>query len=483
MLGMLQNHLQAGYSGMGYDPNMNGQAAGLLRKALESGYAIVNQTGGAALRAQSLEGSLKVTTWTARHLVIMKMLERTPAFSTVEEWTEWSSHGAQTGGFVRENDLPTSSVGSYVRRTVFMKYAATTREISHVMATIHPAHGDNIALETRAGILWLLERMEDACYHGDSALAAASAEGESYDGLDNLIDPTSVIDMEDQPLTQPDIEDAASTLFIEKAYPNSLLCSINQRRDLIKGYFPQGRIPLPMPAEGRVGMRIRSVETGVGDIDLYPSIFLQDHPSPSSSASHPNAPNPPASMTGALNATGNGDFEKGELAGDGNHYSYYAAFGNRFGVSAATLITASVQIAAANRAAGDQIDLTVVNPAAIGTFPPEYVVLYRTKVRSASGQPAGLALYSRVLRVPVDSQLSGGTTVVSDVNLIMPFTGIAYLGQWDPEVITFRELLPMFRLDLGVQALAYRWIVAQYGAPVLFGGKKFLRFINVGPLV
>ena len=61
------------------------QAADLdeLSKALEAGYQVVNQTGGSALRVESLEASLKVVTFTSSHIKLWKKIPKSPAFSTV----------------------------------------------------------------------------------------------------------------------------------------------------------------------------------------------------------------------------------------------------------------------------------------------------------------------------------------------------------------------------------------------------------------
>jgi len=54
-----------------------------LSKALEAGYQQTGQTGGSALRVESLEASLKVTTWTNQHIKMWKKISKTPAYSTV----------------------------------------------------------------------------------------------------------------------------------------------------------------------------------------------------------------------------------------------------------------------------------------------------------------------------------------------------------------------------------------------------------------
>ena len=57
-------HHYDGLNGFGQD---SAHQVGELQKALEAGYQVTNQTGGSALRVESLEASLKVVSWTNHH--------------------------------------------------------------------------------------------------------------------------------------------------------------------------------------------------------------------------------------------------------------------------------------------------------------------------------------------------------------------------------------------------------------------------------
>jgi len=143
-----------------------------LAKALEAGYQVVNQTGGSALRVESLEASLKVTTHTNAHIKFWKKIPKSPAYSTVEEYNQLSAYGAAGAfSFTREGELPQTTDSTYTRRTQLVKYIGTTREVTHPATMIHPAHGDVIALENQNGILYILQGVEDSLFHGDSSLA------------------------------------------------------------------------------------------------------------------------------------------------------------------------------------------------------------------------------------------------------------------------------------------------------------------------
>jgi len=474
----LSHYNQGGLNGFGTDQSAS---VAELQKALEAGYQISSQTGGSALRVESLEGSLKVVTYTAHHIKFWKKIPKSPAYSTVEEYNQLVDYGSDATAFVQEGELPPTQDTTYARRTSLVKYIGTTREVTHPMTVVHPAHGDVIALENQNGILWLLERMENALFHGDSSLAF-DGESESWDGLDALIDPTSFIDLEGQPLQEADIEEGANQLVENFAYPTDLWLGTRVASDLVKTFYPKERVQLPAPQNGMVGLSINSVMTQAGVMELNPNVFLKRNPSPPAAATSASAPAAPATVASALAATGAGDFNKAAPAGT-NEYAYAVTAANRFGESAPVLIGANQSISQALKDAGNQINVTITNPGAIGPFPPEFFRVYRTRpLAVGAGVPADLSQYSLIMQLPAASQAAAGATVAMDVNFILPFTEVAYMGEMTPSVLTFRQLLPMLRMDLAVLAPAFRWMILLYGTPLLFASKKFLRFVNVGRL-
>jgi hypothetical protein len=480
MIGLANYNPNAAMNGFGVDSSGN---VAELEKALSAGYQISNQTNGSALRVESLEGSLKVVTYTAHHIKMWKKIPKSAAYSTVEEYNQLVNYGSDAGAFVQEGELPPTQDASYARRTSLVKYIGTTREVTHPMTVVHPAHGDVIATENQAGILWLLEKLESSIFKGDSSLAF-DGEAEQWDGLDALIDPTSFIDLEGQPIQEADIEEGANLLVEQYAYPTDLWLGTRVASDLVKQFYPRERVQLPAPQNGMVGMSVNSIQTQAGVMEMNPSTFLKRLPSPPAAATSSSAPGQPSAMATALVGASDGDFNKGAPAGT-NEYAYVATLCNRFGESAPSAVLGANQaITQGQKDGADHITVTVTNPVAVGSFPPEYVRIYRSApLASGAAVPASMASYSLVAQMAVSSQANSGTTVFTDVNFLLPFTEIAYMGEMTPSVLTFRQLLPMMRLDLAVLAPAYRWMILLYGTPVLFAPKKWLRFINVGRLV
>lgn len=453
-----------------------------LEKALSADYQVSGQTGGSALRVESLEGSLKVTTFTARHIKMWKKIFKSPAYSTVEEFNQVTSYGGTGFAFTKEGELPPAQDSSYIRQTAKVKYLGTTREVTHPMTVVHPAHGDVIAQQNHEGILWVLQNVEDAIFHGDSTLAF-SGQAEQWDGLDALIDSTSVIDLQANPITEADIEEGTNQLIEQFAYPSDIWHSPRVGSDLVKQFYPRERIQLPAPVNGQVGLSVNSIMTQAGVIEMNPDVFLKRGPTPPASATSTNAPATPASVSASTGSGTNGNFNKNASSGT-NNYAYVVTAANRFGESAPVFQGGTgIDITQGQKDAGNRIALTITNAGSLGSFPVEFFRVYRT-VAQASGAtaPSSVASYSLILQVPTSSQTGSGTTTVNDVNFILPFTETVYLGQMAPEVITMRQLLPMMRLDLAVLAPSYRWMILLYAVPVLFAPKKWLKFINCGRL-
>jgi hypothetical protein len=478
MYGQISLRHYEGLNGFGSAPAAD---VSELSKALEAGYQVSGQTGGSALRVESLEASLKVVTYTNHHIKLWKKIPKSPAYSTVEEYNELSSYGGSGFAFTQEGELGPSTDSVYARRTQLVKFMSTTREVTHPATLVHPAHGDVIALENQNGILWLLERIENALFTADSSLAF-DGESEQWDGLDALIAASSYVDLEGQPMQEADVEEASNLIVEAYGYPTDLFLGTRDLSDLTKTMYPRERVALPAPVNGTIGQSVNAMATQAGTIEFNPSVFLRRLPTPPSSPTHANAPATPQQMSTSNTGT-DGDFNKGAPAGT-NEYAYVCTACNRFGESAFSPVMASNEsLSQGNKDSGQHIALTLTNAVTIGAFPTEFFRVYRTSpMAGSSSVPTGAASYSLIMQVPAASQGSGGTTTVNDVNFILPFTSIAYMGELTPQVITFRQLAPLMRLDLAVLSPAYRWTILMYGTPILFAPSKWLRMINIGRL-
>jgi hypothetical protein len=147
---------------------------------------------GFSLRVESLEQTLKNTTFRMEHIRLWKNLPKIPAYNTVEEYNQIQSYSNnQYSSFVTEGQLPVSTDATYRRQYAKIKFMGTQRSVSHVMSMVKPAHGNVIAQETIAGTMYLLEQLERHLFTGDSTMTAVNVatqpEGLEFDGLERLI--------------------------------------------------------------------------------------------------------------------------------------------------------------------------------------------------------------------------------------------------------------------------------------------------------
>jgi hypothetical protein len=478
----MSNQIISGF-GQGIDQ------AGLdgLVKALEAGYQLgPNQTGGSALRVQSLESSLKTLSYTHNHIRFWKKIPKSPAFSTIEEYNQVSDYGGTASPFVLEGELPQGSDSSFARKYEKVKYMGTTREVTLQATLVSNAHGDAVAEQNAQGILWLLGMVETYLFSGNAGLAA-NGDGPQWNGLDALIDPTMVMDMGGNALLPTDFETATNILVENFAYPTDILFSNKVMSDLAKTMYPQHRVGIPAPVNGVIGQSFDTIQLQSGPLTMNACRFITKAASPKAAATSLQAPATPASIVAGAATGTTGDFNKGATSAESaasSYYSYVVTAANRFGESAPTAVQgAAVVLTTANKTAGTYIPLTITNPASLGAQAPEYFRIYRSKASTVNAVPAALTAYSLIAQVPAASILVNGTTVFNDLNFKLPGTSDAYIGELTSQVLTFRQLAPLLKQDYAVVGPSFKWGILLFGTPLLFAPKKWLRIVNIGDLV
>lgn len=443
-----------------------------LSKALNTGdYAqadgVDGRVNGAALQVESLENSLKVLTYSDQHVKFWKKIAKTPAYSTVEEYNQLLSYGSQTGGFVPEGVLPETDDSQYRRQASFVKFLGTTREVTHPMTLVRTAHGDAIARENQNGILWLMKQVEHALFWGNSSLAAPGKEGVQFDGLDRLIDAENTIDIAGKELTDVNINEGAQMLIENFATPTDLYLPFETLANFSNSYFPKERVIMPTQNAGyRAGLVVNDFQTIGGSVSFQPDLFLQKtKPLSTSGTGGTKAPTAPATVTAAITTDGTGaQFGK---SGAGT-YKYAVTACNRFGESVPTYVTTDVALTSADLMKG--VTLTITNSASL-VVEPEWFNIYRSEAD-------GTALF-QIMQVPAGAITASGTTTAKDMNDTMPNTYTAFMGEFTPEVIAFKQLAPIMKMNLATLGPSIRWMILLYGVPQLYAPKKWMKFKNI----
>jgi hypothetical protein len=439
-----------------------------LNKALVAGQAITGPGGtagdGFALRVESLERTLKNTTYRMEHIRFWKAIPKLPAYNTVEEHNEMSQYGANPdAGFISEGDLPEEDDAIYTRKYHIVKYLGTTRKVSHIMSLVKPAHGNVVAQETVNGTMHLLRIMERALFYGDSSLSALQ-----FDGMEKLMKDlcpaTNIIDLRGLPLSEDLLTDGALTVQDAPNYgtPTHLYLNPKTKADLVKTFFPKERHDTFQKQGGFIGLDVKGFTSPAGDVLFEPDVFITDGGAPNAAAlgDQTKRPGTPSNSTGATAPTeALGKFS----ADDVGDYRYKVVAVNRFGRSAPLTISAAVTVQA-----GDKVTFGLT-PSSASTG---WYEIYRTAKNGAAGTER------LILRVP--NAAGAGETIINDFNENLPGCTSAFLWQLNLESMSFKQLAPMVKIPLATVDSSIRWMQLLYGTPVLYTPGKNVLYRNIG---
>jgi hypothetical protein len=438
-----------------------------LLKALSVGQSInapgsVVSGDGFALRVESLERTLRSTTFREEHIKLFKLLPTTPAYNTVEEYNQIHEYGQDVDAFIDDGGLPNETDAQYQRQYAIIKYLGTTRRVNHVATMIRPAHGNVIAQETVNGTRFLLKQIERALIYGDSSIDSLQ-----FDGFKRLIEANSpaanIVDLHGKSLSEDNLEDFAMRMHDAPNYatPTHFVLNPRAHSDLSKSFFPKARYDLfGKQDNGMVGLTIRGATTGAGDIEFVPDVFVNDGGTQPTTAIGGNPPNPPSFSAQPSAGAGAGNWTSDEYGA----YRYAVVAVGRNGKTAAVQDTAAVT----NSAGSPRITMSV-QAAAAGPA-TTYFEIYRTVVGGAAGTGK---LIKRIKN-------TGGAVSIVDNDEDMPGTSIAIMFQMNMEAVCFKQLAPMMKIPLATIDLSIRWMQVLYGTPVLHTPGKILLVKNIG---
>jgi hypothetical protein len=127
----------------------------------------------------------------------------------------------------------------------------------------------------------------------------------------------------------------------------------------------------------------------------------------------------------------------------------------------------------------DYIAVVVTNPT-FGTtdYRPDFVNIYRT-VAGGGATGTKYLVYSGA----VASQASAGTTTWYDINSVCSNTHRVFIGEMTPQILAFKQLAPMMKMDLAVIEPSIRWLQLLYGTPQMYATKKWVIVKNIGEAI
>jgi len=454
-----------------------------LQKALYAGYEVnpLAMVDGAAIRAEDVDNTLHVTTYRDDHFRLWNDIPKLQAFSIAEQYMRLTGYGTAEGGFMSEGGLPMETTSQLSRMVAFVKYVGTRRRVTHPMMMSRTYATDPVTLENRSGAMIIARQLEWSMLYGNSKLGhvigGSASEGLEFDGLWSLAEVE--VDMRNRPLTERSVNSIAQVVLDNYGMPNQMYLDYATWQDLNTGFFPKERVLIPTnDGEYTAGVKIGSMVTQAGTIRMSPTFFLQspDLRSPlrqcPTTATNSDVPNIPSAVTVGAAAGSDGDFAKSFASGGTVSYKVTAC--NFNGESAGVAGDASQTILVGD--VTKHIPITINNSASPTTNNVEYYNIYR-----ADDNTGGK--YYWIASVPCADQDANGATTWNDTNSVMPGTRVAFLGEMNSEILHFRQLSPLMKIDLAQIDTSYRWALVLYGVLVLTTPRKWVKVKNIGRLV
>lgn len=427
-----------------------------------------------ALRPQSLEPTLRIVTAREQHFKLWNTIGKGTAFNTVEEFNVLDSYGGDYSPFYVEGGLPSETDSNYIRRSELVKFMGTTRVITNPALAVRTVPSDVLALETRNGILWLLQKVEQALFFADESIDPLAFNG-IYAQVRNFLQGKPeirqhIIDMRGQPLDEAILEDAATVIADNYGNSNLQLYLTRQvHKDLSKiliGSEGRQRV-LMLPGNNQsnsvwMGQPVRGYAANYATIEFMDDVFLKQKVKPLSKADK----GAPASPTAAASDPVVAVADDTSLMEAGDYY-YFVSARNSQGESEPAAIGDSVTVAE-----GQRVDITI-NRVVSDPVATSYKV-YRSKTPNAEDAQ---------FLFEVKDAGAGTTQTISDYNFDMPDTDMAFLIDNDPEnVLRFKQLLPMMREPLAKISDAERFMIRLYGMLQVYNPRRIVIFKNIGKL-
>jgi hypothetical protein len=438
---------------------------------------------GAPLKVESLEKTLKVLTWSSEDMTIWKNIPQSPAYNTVEEYNQLTSYGNDQGGFNNEGELPIEDDSTYVRRAQLVKFLGVTKSVTHPMQLVNTMVGNIIEREIKNGTLWILRKLDRALYIGDdtmvpqefNGLCTQHAQNDAFSSLEQYMTSTSIIDCRGATLQEGNIEDAVNSIVENYGRPSQMYAPPKVLSDFVKNFYGNKFIQPNTPAltDGIMGQRVKSFESQFGNIGLNYDLFFNKEASKTYNAGGTN-PAAPAAPTAVSITAVSADAQSDWASTDAGNYIYGVTAQNRYGESAMCILSGTPTAIVA----GGAVDLMFT--ASASTYPGTCYKIYRSQKGATSAATSTMYFLFKVNVAGLAAGWDGAAVnTVRDKNRWMPSTNQAFICQWDTEVVEFKQLAPLMKMDLAITSPAYRFMVLMYGTPFLYAPLKMTRIINI----
>lgn len=458
-----------------------------LNKAITAGYGGAGKptdlTYGGVLQAESLESTLKSVTFDMKNLKFWPAISVDKAYNLFEQYNRLIGYGSDSSPYIGEGGAPMEEDSTYIRDGQRIVFFGTRRKVSHQMTLVRTTVGDIVAQQAKEGTMNLLKNVEREMYwahahfsntatgiqngaisdlpansiamngllqqllKGDDDAQQKSRDFEGYGEVRSIAK-----DLDGAVLTQDDLEDLAVIALENFGAPSELHIEPLALSSFVKQFYPQFR-SAPGMASQSVGYDVNKMVTSAGNIDFKPNLFLRPRGSvrPVGIAGAP--------VVGAASVTGTaGAAPAGTPGLDAGVVQYKITFVNDFGESAAIQEAGGVTVTA-----GQSVSLALSNIPAT----TKYIKVYRSEAGGAVGTEKFIANY-KVAAAVVDSGAK------------RPGLGEAFLLDMSSEVMRFKQLAPLSKINFAIVSTALEFAIVLYGALFVYAPRFNCIYRNLG---
>jgi len=489
-----------------YDGYGDSRAANELIKAISAGQITGRDTanqilGGEPLKMESVERVLKNLEFRMKDIKLWNGIPKAPTTNTVDEFLQLNSYGSNRGGFYDEGELSDTEDFETIRRSEQVKYIQVTGEVT-LQSQMTRNFADVMRLAVDSKAMWILRKTNESLVKADSSIvtqefnglykqhqAIGSENADIYSSLNDWQDSSSVIDLRGGSLTQNDLEDASVNVDEAFGSVSHVYAPPTAISGLSKSYFEVQRILQGGSSfNGTIGTTPKSIGTSFGDIGLMTDKSMKRDPAKklSTTATSLKAPNAPvASAVNVVASDPSSRYAASDVTSATTQGTCFYAVSsiNKYGESALTVMPDATT--ATTVAAGSSVDLTFTDGG--GATPATGYVIYRSLTTAAANASTGDVTFYPIFKASKANLINGydgaAAGSIRDRGRFLPNTEDGFVSEMSEDVMSFKQLAPMSKLDLAVQSTSKRFIMYLYGTPQLYAPRKMVRFINIGPYV
>lgn len=455
---------------------------------------------GEPLKTESLETTLKLLEFRQKDIKLWNAIPKKTAYNTVEEYLQQTSYGTDRGGFYNEGEPSNIEDSAFKRKAETVKYIQVTKQVTLQVQTVR-SYVDPMRKAAEDAVMWITRRVNSALTKADSKLVpqqfnslyaqhARIGVGDQYDyaTLDAWQDSSVVYDMRGGSVTQDDLVKIAEQLDANYANVDTLFGPPSVTRGIAQDHFQSQRIMMGAAAyTGTIGTIPQAIDTDHGKIGLNNDKFMKRTPYRviDGTGTSPSAPNGIATPSVQVVSDAAGSrFLSTDLTPGGSLGTVFYAISavNKFGES--PLIPAANTVKQ-TLGEGSSVELNWADGG--GAFPATAYRVYRSKVTDAVNATTGAVKFYPLFDISVAEKAAGydggAAGLVRDRGRFLPDTEDAFVTEMSEDILSFKSLAPVSKLDLAVTAPSRQFICYLWGTPLLYANTKLVRIINVGPYV